>query len=334
MRIRMTIVAAILLLLATTTGAWAQGSGVIEGQVLNDSLDNAPVAGARVTLWAFVTEEAESSLETTADGSGQFRFEGLQTEERAYRLEVEYKGVRYESDLLAFPPGEDFLSVPLSVYESTTSSADISIERAHLIVAFELGTIFVREVQIFSNAGELTYVGPTGQEGEVTVDFPLPQGASAVELADGFMECCVVETDTGFASTYPLIPGSTQFVLSYSLRHESTTYDLVREITHPTSSFDVLVADVGVQVTAPGLTQGEPLSIQGGDYLHLAARSLTPTDEVVLHFTNLPTEAMPQPSAPPGAAPPLLTWSVVGVIALGVFLALVYPFLGTSREER
>jgi hypothetical protein len=334
MRIRMTIVTAILLLLATTTSVWAQGSGVIEGQVLNDSLDSVPVEGAPVTLLVFVTDEAESSLETTADASGRFRFEGLETEDRVYRLESEYKGVRYESDVVAFPSGEDFVSVPLSVYESTTSSADISVERAHFIVAFEPGTIYVREVQIFSNAGELTYIGPTGQEGEVTVDFPLPQGASAVELADGFMECCVVETDTGFASTYPLIPGSTQFVLSYSLHHESTTYDLVREIAHPTSSFDVLVADVGVQVTAPGLTQGEPLSIQGGDYLHLAGRSLTPTDEVVLYFTNLPTEAMPQPSAPPAAAPPLLTWSVVGVIALGVFLALVYPFLETSREGR
>ena len=334
MRIRITIITAILLLLATTTGAWAQGSGVIEGQVVNGSLQSAPVEGALVTLWALVKDEAESSLETTADGSGQFRFEGLQTEERAYRLEVEYKGVLYESDVVAFPPGEDFLSVPLSVYESTTSSADISVERAHFIVAFEPGIIYVREVQIFSNGGNLTYVGPTGQEGEVTADFPLPQGASAVELADGFMGCCTAETDTGFASTYPLVPGSTQFVLSYSLSHDSTTYDLVREIAHPTSSFDVLVADVGVEVIAPGLTQAEPLSIQGGNYLHLAARSLSPADEVVLHFSNLPTEAVPEPSAPPATAPPLVTWSVLGVIALGVLLALVYPFLETSREEQ
>lgn len=334
MRIRMTIVAAIALLLTTTTGAWAQGSGVIEGQVLNGSLESAPVEGALVTLWTFVADQAESSLETTADASGRFQFEGLETEDRAYRLEAEYKGVRYESDVVAFPAGEDFLSVPLSVYESTTSSADISVERAHLIVAFEPGTIYVREVQIFSNAGNLTYIGPTGQEGEVTADFPLPQGASAVELADGFMECCTVETDTGFASTYPLVPGSTQFVLSYSLSHDSTTYDLVKKVAHPTASFDILVADVGVEVTAPGLTQGEPLSIQGGNYLHLAGRDLIPPDEVALHFTNLPTEAVPEPSPPSTTLPPLLTGSVLGVIALGVFLALVYPFLESSREER
>jgi hypothetical protein len=333
MRMRMTTLAAILLLLATTTGTWAQGSGMIEGQVLNASLDSAPVGGARVTLWVLMTDQAESSMETTADASGRFRFEGLQTEDRTYQLEVEYNGILHASDVIAFPSGENLLSVPLSVYESTTSSAEISVERAHIIVGFDPGTIYVREVQVFFNAGNLTYVGPAGQEGEVTADFPLPQGASAIELGDGFMDCCVVQTDTGLASTYPLLPGATQFVLSYSLLNESTTYDLVKEIAHPTNSLDVLVADVGVQVTGPGLTQAEPLSIQGGNYLHLGAANLTAGDEVVLHFTNLPTEAMPEPSASSATVPPVVSWSVLGVIGLGVFLALVYPFLETSREE-
>jgi hypothetical protein len=333
MRIRMTILAAFLLLLATTTGTWAQGSGVIEGQVLNASLDSAPVGGAHVTLWVSTADQAESSMETTADASGRFRFEGLQTEDRTYQLEVEYSGILYQSEVAAFPSGESFLSVPLSVYEPTTSSADISVERAHLIVGFEPGTIYVREVQVFFNAGDSTYVGPTGQEGEVTADFPLPQGASALELGEGFMDCCVVQTDTGLASTYPLLPGSTQFVLSYSLHNESTTYDLVKGIAHPTASLDVLAVDVGVQVTGSGFTQAEPLTIQGGNYLHLGAGNLAPGDEVALHFTNLPTEAMPEPSASPATVPPVVTWSVLGVIGLGVFLALVYPFLETSREE-
>ncbi len=333
MRVRMSILTAVLLLVAASTGTWAQGSGVLEGQVVNASLDSAPVPGAQVTLWTSAMDQTESSLETTADASGQFHFEGLQTEGRAYQLEVEYNGVLYRSDVVSFPSGEDSLSVPLRVYESTTSSADISVERAHLIVAFESGTIYVREVQVFFNAGDLTYVGPTGQEGEVTLRFPLPEDASGIELWDGFMDCCVVRTDSGLASTYPVVPGSTQFVLSYSLPGDSATYDLVKGIAHPTASLDVLVSDVGVEVTGSGLTEGEPLSIQGGNYLHLAAENLTAGDVVVLHFANLPGEEMSQPSAPQATVSPLVTWSALGIIALGVMLALIYPFLERRSEE-
>ena len=333
MRIRLTILTAILLLLTTTTGAWAQGSGVIEGQVFDGTSNGGPLEGLRVTLWAFAGSEPETSFETTTDEEGKFRFEGLETEGYAYQFEVEYVGVQYGSEVVAFPEGENLISVPFTVYESTTSDEDLSVERAHLIVDFEPGTIRVQEVQILLNRAVKTYVGPTGEEGGATVHFPLPQGASAVQLIEGLMECCVVETETGVASTRPIFPGSKQFVFSYELRHESATDSLSLGIAYPTSSLDVLVADVGVQVTAPGLVEGERLSLEGGDYLHLTAQNLTPADDGLLHFTNLPMEAAPEPPASPTMASPLLTWAVLGGVILGVFFVLAYPFFRATQGE-
>jgi hypothetical protein len=334
MRISPIIITAILLLLATSTGAWAQGSGVVEGQVLNGSADGAPVAGLPVTLWIFTTEQAEESLETITDAEGRFRFEGIETEGHVYRLEAEYETVRYESEVVAFAPGDDVLSQSLIVYEPTTSSDLISVERGHLIVVLEPGTIYVQEVQVFSNAGNMAYVGASGEEGSATVSFPLPVGASELELVEGLRECCVVETGDGFASTRPLLPGSTQMVFSYQLRHETTTYDFLRGIAYPVGSLDVLITDVRAEVTSPGLTPTEPLSLQGTSYLHLTAQNLTPADDVVLRFANLPTEAMPETPGSPATIPSLLVWSVLGAIALVIFLALAYPFLESSREEQ
>jgi hypothetical protein len=334
MRIRTTVIAAVILLLLTSTGAWAQGSGVVEGQVLNGSADNAPVAGLPVTLWVYTTEEAQDSFETITDSEGQFLFEDIETEGRAYTLEAQYQGVSYESEVVAFAPGDDVLSQSLIVYEPTTSSELISVERGHLIVVLEPGTIYVQEVQVFSNAGNMAYVGASGEEGSATLSFPLPEGASALQLVEGLRECCVVETDEGFASTRPLLPGSTQLVFSYQLRHDSSTYDFSREIAYPVASLDVLITDVGAEVAAPGLTSTEPLSLQGKDYLHLTAQNLTPLDDVILHFTNLPTGAMPEAPTDPVTIPSLLVWSVLGVITLGVFLALAYPFFESSREEQ
>ena len=162
--------------------------------------------------------------------------------------------------------------------------------------------------------------------------FPLPQGASAVQLIEGLMECCEVETGTGVASTQPIFPGSKQFVFSYELRHESASDRLSLGIPYPTRSLDVFIAEAGVQVTAPGLVEGEGLALEGGDYLHLTAQNLTPTDEVLLHFTNLPVGAAAEPPASSTMASPLLTWAVLGAALLGVIIALAYPFLKTSRE--
>jgi hypothetical protein len=333
MRIRLTILTAILLLLTTTTGAWAQGSGVIEGQVFDGTSDGGPLEGLPVTLWALAGPGPETSFETTTDEEGKFRFEGLETQGYAYQFEVEYVGVQYGSEVVAFREGENLISIPFTVYESTTSDEDLSVERAHLIVSFEPGTIRVQEVQIFFNAGNKTYVGPTGEEGEATAHFTLPQGASELQLMDGLMECCVVETETGFASTRPIFPGAKQFVFTYELQHESPTDDLALDVAYPTSSLDVLVADVGVEVTAPGLVEGEPLSLEGGDYLHLTGQGLAPVDEVLLHFTNLPMEAAPEPPASPTMASPLLTWVVLGGVILGVFFVLAYPFFRATQGE-
>ncbi|TKJ28132.1 MAG: hypothetical protein CEE40_12405 [Chloroflexi bacterium B3_Chlor] len=332
MRMRLATVTAILVLLTTTVGAWAQGSGVIEGQVFNGSSGRVPLEGVPVTLWVFTSQGAESSLETTTDTEGRFRFEDLDTEGYAYQFEVEYVGVQYGSEVVAFPEGENLISIPFTVFESTTSDEDLSVERTHLIFDFEPGTIQVQEVQIFFNAGNTTYVGSTGEEGGTTVHFTLPEGASDVELMEGLMECCVVETDTGFASTRPIFPGPKQFVFTYELRHQAATFDLLREIAYPIGSLDVLVADVGVEVEASGLTSQESLSFEGGEYLHLTAQDLTSADEVALRFASLPLEIAPTES--PATAPPVATWAVVGLAILAVFVALAYPFFKRSREEK
>jgi len=331
MRNRLTVFVAILLLLpGVVKSAWAQGSGVIEGQVFDGSGDGAPLEGLPVTLSAFAGPEAESSFETTTDEEGRFRFEGLETEGYAYQFEVEYAGVQYGSEVMAFPEGENLISVPFTVFEATTSDENLSVQRAHVIFDFEPGTIRVQEVQIFFNAGNATYVGPMGEEGEATVHFALPEGATAVQLVEGLMECCVVETDTGFASTLPIFPGVKQFVFTYELRPQARAYDLTRRVVHPTESLDVLVADVGVEVTADGLTGGESLSLQGGNYLHLAGENLPADEDIALHFANLPLETAP--AQPTGNGTPVSTWIVMGVVIAGVGAALAYPFLKRSKE--
>lgn len=327
--IRLLIV--VLLFLSITAEAGAQGEGVIEGQVFNGTSDGVPLEGVPVTLWISRGEGDESSLRVTTDEEGRFRFQDLDTEGYVYRFEVEYQDVSYGSERLVFPEGEDILSVPFTVFEPTTSDADLWIERAHLILDFQPGAILVQEIQIFVNGGNTTYIGSTGEEGTATLHFPLPQGASGVQLMEGLMACCVVETGTGLASNRPIYPGPKQFVFTYELEHQSVTHTLSKEIPYPIGSLDVLVADVGVEITAPGLTAQEPLSLRGRTYLHLTGQDLTPADGLTLHLANLPLEATPTESFATG--PGAFGGVVMGMGTLAVLLALGYPFLKARRAE-
>lgn len=331
MRRRLVLFVAVLALLpGLVTPAWAQGSGVIEGQVFDGSTDGAPLQGLPVTLFAFTGSEAESSSETTTDEEGRFRFEGLQTQRYAYQFEVQYAGVRYGSEVMAFAEGQDLISVPFTVFDSTTSDDGLSVQRAHLIFDFQPGTIRVEEVQVFFNAVNATYVGPTGQDGEPTVQFALPEEATAVKLVEGVLECCVVETETGFASTLPVFPGTKQFVFSYELHPQTPTYDLARRVVYPTESLDVLVADVGVEVTSRGLTGGEVFSLEGGDYIHLSGGNLAAGGNISLHFDKIPLEAAPTQAPEDGN--PVLRWVLIGVVIVVAGAALAYPLLRGSEE--
>jgi hypothetical protein len=329
------LLAIVFIVFPVTVGVWAQGSGVIEGQVLNGTLDGALLEGLPVTLWILSGQEFGDSLQETTDGEGRFRFEDLDAEGYVYQFEVEYQGASYGSETMAFPEGENVLSIPFTVFEPTTSDAELWMDRAHLILEFRPGVILVQEVQIFVNGGNTTYVGSTREEGGATVQFSLPQGASGVQLVEGLMSCCVLETERGFASDRPIFPGVKQFVFTYELTYQSPSYTLSKGMDYPISSLDVLVADVGAEVTAPGLTVQEPLSVEGGRYVHLTGENLTTFDGLTLHFTNLPLEA---PKATPTAAtttgPGVIGWMVIGLASLGAFLALGYPFLKKRGEGK
>ncbi len=336
MRNRLILLLTIVFLLSPMTMAtWAQEPGVIEGQVFDGTSDTGPLEGLPVTLWILRGEEEEGSLQQTTDEEGRFRFEDLDTEGYIYRFEVEYQGISYGSEVMAFSEGESVLSIPFTVFEPTTSDADLWAERAHLILNFQPGFIVVQEVQILINDGNTTYVGSTGEEGGATARFSLPQGASGVQLMEGLMACCVVETETGFASDLPIFPGFHEFVFSYALDFQSRTYALSKEIVYPTNSLNVLVSDVGVEVTAPGLTVEEPLTLEGGRYLHLSAENLTPADSLSLHLANLPLEGQETgPTAPSTTGLGVAGVVVIGLAILGVLVALGYPFLKKRREER
>jgi hypothetical protein len=327
----------------------AQSQGVIEGQVVNGTANGGSVEGLTVALRVFAGMEEQPSQTATTDAEGRFRFEGLSAESNhAYTLHLDYQGVEYGSDLLTFSEGETTLSVSIQVYESIESDEVISIERAHIFVDFQEDSLVVGELYIFSNSSDRIYIGAEevaeGQNGATvlrgTLRLSLPTGAEGLAFEDGELGQRFFETDDGFVDTWSLPPGqaSGRLMFSYALPYDLSGYDLTRHIPYPLEAINVLVADVGVDVTSDQLTSEGSRGMQGQSYLNLSGQNLSKGERLIVHFSGSPdnepvgeSEAVPaQPT--PESDQSLLRWVALGLIVLAVGFALGYPLLRRQSQ--
>jgi hypothetical protein len=328
----------------TPVQTFAQEEGVIEGQVVNATADGDSVEGLTVTLGVLVDMEEQPSQTATTNAEGQFRFEDLSTEaEYGYTLHLGYQGIEYGSDLLTFSEGETTLPVSIKVYEPIESDEVISIERAHVFVDFQEGALLVGELYFFNNDSDRIYVGADevaeGRRG--TLRLSLPAGAKGLVVEGGELGQRFFETDEGFVDTWFLPPGqsSGQLMFSYALPYDPSGYDLVRDISYPLGALNVLVADVGVDVTSDQLISQGFRGMEGQSYLNLSGQSLSKGERLTVHFLGSPSnepvgerEAMPtQPSQ--AGNQPLLRWAALGLIVLVVGFALGYPLFRRPPKE-
>jgi hypothetical protein len=312
------LLAAVVLCFVITPGVFAQGEGIIEGQVTNGTAGAPPesVAGLEVTLYEVVGGSPVLLVTTTSDADGWFRFEGLATEPGlSYRFQLEYEGIVYGA-VSGFPAGNTLLRVAATVYETTASDSNIVVDRQHVIVDFGTGSALFQELYIVNNTGDKIYVG----EGGATLRFSLPDGAADLSFSDAETEAHTVETDGGLAFVRPVMPGQSQVMYSYDLPYDGTALTVSRRVVYPTGSLDLLVASSGVQVESPGMVyQG----LSGGgetSYLHFGAENL-PGETVI----QLQLSGSPQGVGAPAIGRP--SWSRV-LQEFGPRIALALGLLG------
>ena len=312
--------------------------------MVNGTADGGSVEGLTVTLRVFVDMEEQPSQTALTEAEGQFRFEGLSTEaEHAYTLFLDYQGIEYGSDLLTFSEGEAALSVSIKVYEPIESNEVVSIERAHIFVDFQEGELLVGELYFFNNDSDRIYIGAEevaeGRRG--TLRLSLPTGAKGLAVEGGELGQRFFETDEGFVDTWSLPPGqaSGRLIFSYSLPYDPSGYDLTREIPYPLKAINVLVAEVGVDVTSDQLTLEGSRGMQGQSYLNLSGQNLNKGERLSMHFSGSPGDRVLEGGEAVPAQPPqpgdwsLLRWVALGLVVLVVGFALGYPLLRQQSKE-
>lgn len=315
--------------------ALTKGAGVISGTVTNKTLGK-PVADASITLGIFDQVSQLEQRTTKTDANGFYKFEELPTDGTlAYAVRAEYPAnVPYTSQFMSFTTDQKAFDAPIDVYETTTDGSGISAERVHYIVEFDSGQALIAELVVLSLSGDKTYVG----DGNHVLAFPLPEGATDLNVSDGALGERFIQSSNGFIDLQPLPPGqnSRQILFRYSLPYTGASLDLVRSLPYPAKAVNALIADAGEKVTSPDLTDSGRRDTQNGSYFNFNATDWPANKQVRLTITNLPSGAGTGVATAAGAATGaggMNKMLIFGLIALAAGIAAVVVALPLIRSR-
>ncbi len=260
----------------------AQGSGTVEGDVANGSRGDEPVPGITVTLHVFDAQGVQkASLTTVTDSSGRFSFKGVDADANLlYVAAVSFEGIVYRSPALSFAEGQTNLYLPVLVYEPTESDSDILIQKAHFILNPDPAAKVVSVMEMYSVANN-GLKALKAREG-ASLRFPLPPEAR------GFNSDSLSLVAGEAVYVLPVLPGTMPrpLVLEYSLPVQGDSLELRRRVPYPVESYNILVADVGISVEAPGTQKGGRAGQGGQSFLNFAGEKLPKDGEVTVKLSG------------------------------------------------
>jgi hypothetical protein len=308
------------------------GAGVITGIVTNATPSGDATANITVTLHVFDNAlfEEMRSFQTTTAVDGSYRFEGLPTSgDWSYMTTLDYAGVPYASPLQSFPADAIEMAFPIEVYEATEDGSGIRIERAHWFIDFDSQSqnLLIGEFYIIGQAGDRVFVGgeEVAPDRRMTLRFPLPPGYQELTLESETLGQRFFEVDGSLVDTLPLPPGQAirQVFLTYRYPYQRNRLDFQHPLAYPTANLNVLVSDVGVEVTSPQVAFRDKQGISGQQFLNLVGENVAAGEKVTLSFRKLPLSGQAA-GAVPSSLPALVIAGIVAVVLAGLLAAMGY----------
>lgn len=260
----------------------SQGMGVISGQITNGSGGSLP-PGLTVMLHGFDSMEAVITQTTTVRADGTYHFSNVEmVEGRAYIASVEYGQLTYGSDVSVVPPKANTLNLPITVYDTTTDSTVITVDRLHLFFdLLDADTVRVVELYIMSNTSNKTLIA-TGP-GEPMLRFKLPVGSTNLEFDDSVLGERYVETPDGFGDTVAVQPGSGNYQVLFSFEMPyNRKLELAQPVLQRVDAVVILVPEGSVRIRSDMVKDDGLRDVEGARYHLYSGGSLEPGDELRL----------------------------------------------------
>jgi len=305
----------------SSPSAHAAGPGRIFGQLLDGTNKNAPVARQSVTLQMAQGNTATDLASVTTDARGSYAFDNLSTDKNiSYALYIRYQGAQYNSALITLNT-KPVQQVNLTVYQATTSTANMAIVRATILLHkpdAQKGIIPVSELFIFRNLDLRTYVGSLdASHGKPNaLRFSLPHTARNVSLGKGFDGYKAIQVDRGFATDAPVPPGDSQFAFTFDVPYTLSSYDFDYTIVYPTVQLSLLIPPE-IHATSDILKGQGPVGTNQDTYNLLQANALLANQQVHIQLDGL--QAITRATNPTTLNPPA-SWLIVVLLIMAAIL--------------
>ncbi|MEX2143289.1 MAG: cytochrome c, partial [Anaerolineales bacterium] len=208
--------------------------GSFAGEVLHGSQANLP-AGLEVTLVGYDRTEQVFSQNVELDANGRFKFDEVPlANEHTYFVQVHYEGQIYFSEFINASGEQNEFTLPITVYETTTSIEQLAVESLQLFFDFSKQDVvrIAHQVSI-SNLGARVVVPQ--QDGTPVLHFSIPADAGNLAFQEGVLGERYVADETGFGDLRGVLPGASsyQLLFAYELPY-SDSLDLTLSIDLPT----------------------------------------------------------------------------------------------------
>lgn len=215
--------------------------------------------------------------------------------DRVYFVSIAYGGAVYRSEMIGLAPDSSELSLQVQIFDTTTDDSGLTIDRIHVFVEFpQPDLIQIGESYIISNLGAATVVAEV--PGQPTVSFPLPDGAAAIEFANGVLGQRYIQTQDGFGDTVNIPPGTGVYevLVYYTLPYQRNKLDFSQIINYPVDAVVVMTPVNQVKVKGNFL---EDLGIQSipSSAVHVyVGEALSRGEELQFRLSGKPDSALNQ----------------------------------------
>ncbi len=303
-----------------------QNTGKVVGSVVNASGGEVP-DNLEIILRGFDEMVMVITQTTTLDANGMYTFTNVEMPPgRAFIVTTEYGNSIFSSDVAIAQAGLPRLELPITIYETSSDTSVLTVDRLHLFLEFaDNKTLRVVQLYIISNPTNKTLVPP--EEGQPTLSFSLPAGATNIEFQDGVLGGRYIKTEDGFGDTAPIRPGagSHELLFAFEMPYDRKL-DLIQRMPVPVSAVVVLVPDTGIKVKGETLVDQGTRDVQGAKYRMYNGSSIPAGEDLRLTISGRPA------SGNLGLSIGSSTEMMVGIGVFGV--ALIVAGIWIYRRSR
>ena len=251
----------------------AEHKGAVTGKVVNTSAQGLVPVGLSVTLHSFDGQNLLGTFTTTLGTDGGFQFSAVPyIPGRQFLATTVYQNVTYASLVGTFDVSSGTLSMTLPIYDTTTDASALAVDQVHMFLQFNSASVVtVGQLFIFSNHADKTLVAGSNNP----LAFNLPAGATHVNVQNEQLDKTffVSGDQLTLLSSVPPGQGSSQVLFSFDLPY-TDQLAFQQKMNYPVANVDVLVSDLGVQVSGSQLQNLGLQNFQGQSFQNFNAAAI------------------------------------------------------------